>query len=157
MSSEASNGDSLAVRLDRLESRNEIEKLVANFCHGVDKHDEETFLSIWDEEGVWARPQGDFRGKVELLRALREIVWVGWQSTQHWANNLVIEIDGDAATGTFDMSMQAVSNDGISTFASATYSDRYARRGNRWGIVHRSFKPKYFAPAPGIAFEPSRQ
>ena len=148
---------SLSARLDRLESRYEIERLVANTCHGVDKRDEATFLSIWHDDGVWVRPQGDFRGKSEILRALREFVWTAWQSTQHWATNLVTEIDGDVASGTFDMSMQGVAATGASAFMSATYTDRYARRDGRWGIVQRKFQPKYFAHAPGINFEPPKK
>lgn len=145
----------LAARLDRIESRQEIERLIANTCHGVDKRDEETFLSVWHEDGIWVRPQGNFQGKAELGRALKEFVWSTWQSTQHWATNLVTEINEDAASGMFDMSMQGVAADGKSAFMSATYNDRYARRDGRWGVVHRQFKLKYFALAPGINFAPS--
>lgn len=145
----------MLARLDLIESRQAIEKLVANTCHGVDKREENTFLSVWHDDAIWVRPQGNFQGKAELGRALREFVWASWQSTQHWATNLVTEINGDAANGLFDMSMQGVAADGKSAFMSATYTDRYARRDGRWGVVHRQFKLKYFALAPGINFSPS--
>ena len=32
-------GDELSARIDRLESRHEIEALVSNYCHGFDKRD----------------------------------------------------------------------------------------------------------------------
>ena len=145
---------SLIARLDLIESRQAIEKLVANTCHGVDKREEATFLSVWHEDGIWVRPQGNFQGKAELARALKEFVWSSWQSTQHWASNLVTEINQDSATGLFDMSMQGVAGDGKSAFMCATYTDRYARRDGRWGVVHRQFKLKYFSTAAGINFAP---
>ena len=145
----------MLARLDLIESRQAIERLVANTCHGVDKREENTFLSVWHDDGIWVRPQGNFQGKAELRRALQEFVWASWQSTQHWAMNLVTEINEDAANGLFDMSMQGVAADGKSAFMSATYTDRYARRDGRWGVVHRQFKLKYFALAPGINFAPS--
>ena len=144
----------LAARLDRIESRQAIERLVANTCHGTDKREEETFLGVWHEDGVWVRPQGDFQGREELRRALNAFVWGTWQSTQHWATNLVTEIQGDAASGMFDMSMQGVNADGKSAFMCATYNDRYERRDGRWGVVHRQFKLKYFSLADGIQFAP---
>ena len=154
MSTTPPNTSDLLTRLDRIESRQAIERLVANTCHGVDKRDEATFLGVWHDDGVWVRPQGDFKGLAELARALREHVWTTWQSTQHWASNLVTEIDGDAATGVFDMSMWGVNAQGKSAFMCATYTDRYARRGGRWGVVHRQFQLKYLSLAEGVSFAP---
>ena len=45
--------DELITRLDRLESRYEIEALVSNYCHGFDKRDYERFLSIWWDDCLW--------------------------------------------------------------------------------------------------------
>ena len=46
-------GDELSARIDRLESRHEIEALVSNYCHGFDKRDFGRFLSIWWRDCVW--------------------------------------------------------------------------------------------------------
>lgn len=144
--------NNLLARLDQVESRQAIERLVANTCHGVDKHDEATFLGVWHDDGVWVRPQGNFQGKTELSRALNEFVWGTWQSTQHWASNLVTEIVDDSASGMFDMSMWGVDAVGKSAFMCATYTDRYERRVGRWGVVQRRFQLKYFSKAEGIEF-----
>ena len=45
--------DELMTRMDRLESRHQIEALVSNYCHGFDKRDYERFLSIWWDDCVW--------------------------------------------------------------------------------------------------------
>ncbi len=139
-------------RLHQIEAKQSIERLVANTCHGVDKRDEAVFLGIWHDDGVWVRPQGNFQGKVDLARALNDHIWGTWQSTQHWASNLVTDIDGDSANGMFDMSMWGVDKSGQSAFMCATYTDRYESRGGRWGVIHRQFKLKYFSKAEGIEF-----
>ena len=46
-------GDELATRIDRLESRYDIEALVSNYCHGFDKRDYERFLAIWWDDCIW--------------------------------------------------------------------------------------------------------
>ena len=45
--------DELATRIDRLESRYDIEALVSNYCHGFDKRDYERFLAIWWDDCIW--------------------------------------------------------------------------------------------------------
>lgn len=146
----------LATRLDRVESRQELHELVSNYCHGVDKHDEATFMGIWHDDAVWAigPPFGDFSGKDEVRRALVEVIWPAWNSTHHWTTNSVFDVDGDRATGVCDVGMQGEAADGTTTFVSATYTDRFERRAGRWGIVHRGVEIHYFAPAPGITLTP---
>ena len=64
--------DELITRLERLESRYEIEALVSNYCHGFDKRDFDRFLSIWSDDCVWkiGPPFGDFSGHEGIHEAL---------------------------------------------------------------------------------------
>ena len=46
------DAENLVSKIDRLESRQAIEDLASNYCHGFDKRDETRFLSIWWEDCV---------------------------------------------------------------------------------------------------------
>jgi ketosteroid isomerase-like protein len=138
-------------RLARLEARTAIEELVANYCHGADRHDEATFLAIWHDDAVWEFPPpwGAIKGKEEIRGAINGLIWAGLPETHHWTTNLVVTLadDGASATGISDVYCAATDLDGRSMHIAGTYHDTFERRDGRWGVAHRTVELFWFAPA----------
>ena len=144
----ASVNDELAARIDRIESRYEIEALVSNYCHGFDKRDYARFLSIWWEDCLWkiGPPFGDFSGHQGIQEAIHDVLWPAWAQSQHVTSNLVLNFDGPhTASGLCDVDCMGLLTDGPeATFVGATYRDRYERRDGVWKIAERAVAIHYF-------------
>lgn len=124
---------------DLLLSRFAIQDLVGNYCHGMDKHDLERFMALWhpDARFLPGEPFGNFHGADEIRRAVTELVWPGLPKTRHATINLVVEIDGDRATGLSDVIGSATTPDGITAAVDASYEDSYERRDGVWRFAER--------------------
>jgi len=140
--------EDILARLDRLESRCAIETLVSNYCHGFDKRDYPTFLSIWWSDCVWkiGPPFGDFAGHDGIHAAIYDVLWPAWTHSQHVTSNLVVEFIGsDDATGICDVDcMGLLTESAGATFVGATYRDRFQRRGGVWKIAEREVEIHHF-------------
>lgn len=140
---------SLEAKIDTLESRYEIHRLVSDYCHGCDKHDSERFLSIWHDDAAWliGPPYGDFRGHAEIRHALEDLIWTALPETHHWTTNLVVEFDGpDRAKGVCDVTCDGFSPDRQMILIAATYWDTFERRSGAWKISERKVDLFYFNP-----------
>ena len=144
--------DELATRIDRLESRYDIEALVSNYCHGFDKRDYERFLAIWWDDCIWkiGPPFGDFSGHSGIHEAIHQVLWPAWAQSQHVTSNLVLTFtDADNATGVCDVDCMGLLTDSAeATFVGATYRDRYQRRSGCWKIAEREVCLLYTSPSP---------
>lgn len=134
-------------RIDVLESRYELRRLASEYCHGVDKHDEPRFMSIWWPDAEWliGDPWGDFRGEKEVREAIN-LIWGGLPETHHWTTNLVTDVDGDRAVGQSDVWCTATDAADRPLLISATYDDEFERRDGVWKIAVRRVEIHYFVP-----------
>ena len=141
-------GEDLASKIDCLESRQAIEDLASNYCHGFDKRDEARFLSIWWEDCVWAigPPFGDFEGHVGIRSALHDVLWPAWAMSQHITSNQIVEFsDSDHALACCDVDCTGLLTDSTNaTFVGATYTDQVERRNGIWKIRRRDVVIHYF-------------
>jgi gamma-hexachlorocyclohexane dehydrochlorinase len=150
--------DDLIARIERLETERELARLVSNYCHGIDRRDIDLFLSIWSEDAVYQTntPFGDYTGKTDIERGVRETMWKAFSATHHWTVNLVTEIDGDTATGLSNLTQQGVLADGNALICAATYHDSFGRFDGKWLITQRVIETHHFAPLPGVDWSPPR-
>jgi len=138
-------------RLERLETERELTRLVYNYCHGLDRHDRDLYMSIWHDDAVFnTNSMGDFVGKEEIERGLVEVFWSALPATHHWTVNLVMEIDGDRATGLSNLTHQGVDAAGTAIIVAATYHDEFERRDGPWLIAKRDIELHHFAPLPNV-------
>lgn len=146
---------SLSERLDRLESRADIEALASNYCHGFDKRNEALFMSIWSDDCIWniGPPFGSFEGPDGVRHALLDVLWPAWGISQHVTSNNVIEFtDNDHATSRCDVDCTGtLAGSAEATFVGATYSDVLERKNGRWTIKQRDVAIHYFNSLPGTS------
>ena len=142
-----SSQQTLVERLDRLESREQIAELLADYAAGFDLQDREALARVWHEDAQL--DLGDVFGTYDGRQAILEIVETFYEKTpsmHHWVATPSIRIDGDRATGVMgvDCFIQHVGQ-GPAMIA-GTYYDEYERREGRWGIVRRRFDMHYLTP-----------
>jgi gamma-hexachlorocyclohexane dehydrochlorinase len=144
--------DDLVARVERLETELALSRLVSNYCHGMDRRDMGLFLSIWADDAVYRTNTqfGDYKGKAEIERGVREVMWPAFSATHHWTMNLVTEVDGDTARSISNLSNQGVLADGSALICAATYHDTFSRIDGTWLITMREIETHHFAPLPGV-------
>jgi ketosteroid isomerase-like protein len=130
-----------------------MQRLAADYSHGVDKRDMDRSLSVWHPDAVWEIAGRDadaiagvFTGHDEIRRGL-ETVWRRLPETHTWITNIVIDVNGsDHATGLADASSIAVNTEGVFLTAASTFRDEYEQRDGRWRYSRRSLYVHYLRP-----------
>lgn len=124
-------------RLDIVESELALRRLVAEYCHGADKRDLARFLAVWTPDARWVLGDDvEMRGH-DAIRAVVERQWLAYRSYHHLTSNLVVEIDGDRATGECDVAVTVQLRSGRWIRGGGTYRDEFERRDGTWLIARR--------------------
>lgn len=134
-------------KLQRLLDIEDIKTLMAKYCHGIDRKDEPTFMSIWAEDGDYLLPRGEGHG-TDGIRQLVQKVWREVPQCHHHITNPVIEVDGDKAAAKTDVTYFRLTADGIHQLLSGGYAFSFARTGTGWKV--RSLKFESFVSASPV-------
>jgi ketosteroid isomerase-like protein len=134
---EAANLD-LARKIQWLIDVEEIRTLMSKYCHGIDKREEDTFMSIWAADGVYELPRGQTSG-LEGIRQLLYKVWREVPKCHHHITNPLVEVHGDTATARSDVIYYRETSDGLLQLLSGTYSFRFAKRAGEWKTTYLAF------------------
>jgi SnoaL-like domain len=94
------NLQDIGSRLDALESRFALERLIAEYAQAFDTHDEALLRNIWHEGARLSLGEafGDFEGIDAILESARQN-WQKMPCMHHWMANPLIDIEGDKASG----------------------------------------------------------
>jgi ketosteroid isomerase-like protein len=144
--------------LQQLLDKNSLHELVARYCRGVDRADEEVILSCFHDDAV--DDHGPSKGSpAEFARWIIQRMR-GWQFVQHRVTNELFEIRGDVAYGETYSSMHATNADGVRIEGLGRYVDRFERRDGEWRIAHRRVITEWVSPGTGLSvgeFIPGRR
>ncbi len=138
-----STGDIQSLVRD-LADREAIRDLVLRYAHYVWEKDVAAIVGLFTDDGEM--DTGDsptIKGKEALLEAYQRTLAGG--EFQPFVHNHVIDLRGDAATGTCYLDLRA-SVDGRSMIGSGQYRDRYDRVGDQWKFSSRRLTMSYFVP-----------
>jgi hypothetical protein len=120
-------------KIAKLEALEAIRTLMAKYCHGIDKHDAETFMSIWAQDSEYNLPRGEGKG-IDGVRALVEKVWTQVPQCHHHITNPVIEIDGDTAVAKTDVFYFRQTDDDLYCLLSGGYDFEFVKEANDWKV-----------------------
>ena len=123
----------LEEKIDRLEAIEAIRTLMSTYCHGIDKHDADTFMSIWAQDAVYNLPRGEGVG-IDGVRALVEKVWVQVPQCHHHITNPVIKVDGDTAVAKTDVFYFRQTQDDYFTLLSGGYDFAFVKESGEWKV-----------------------
>ncbi|MFT3660995.1 MAG: nuclear transport factor 2 family protein [Gordonia sp. (in: high G+C Gram-positive bacteria)] len=116
----------------------EIKQLMSKYCRGIDRHDEELFMSIWSDDAEYILPRGEGTG-IDGVRDLVRKVWTQVARCHHHITNPIIETDGDTASATTDVFYFRLTADGVNCLLSGGYSFEFVRVDGDWKVRRLEF------------------
>ena len=120
-----------------------ISRLIDEYIDAVSRGDVEAFGRCWTAEGRWTGPGLDCEGIFAIRSAFGKM-----RGRINGAEQTVIEgdveIDGDRATGSWQIHEAIVDRDGSERERVGRYDDEYRRTRDGWKFTRRAFTP---APA----------
>jgi uncharacterized protein (TIGR02246 family) len=124
-----------------------IRDLVSTYCHAIAERDDSTWASTWAEDGEWVVLGSTVRGRDAILAHYRKLVsgmrWV----VQH-ANNGIVEVDGNAGRGRWQIVEYLQGGGGRGGVNIARYRDDYVRGSDgKWRFARRELLATYLGAA----------
>jgi hypothetical protein len=141
------NSQDIATRVDALESRFAIERLISEYAQAFDNHDEALLRGIWHEGAVLSLGEqfGNFQGVDSILESAHQN-WRQMPHMHHWMANSIIDIDGNQASGSAAVDVLCTHVEMGPIQISGRYHDSFERRDGRWAFVERRFDLHYLTP-----------
>ena len=118
-----------------------IQQLYARYNHAIDFGNAEAWAACVTPDGVFnAGPMGEFAG-AEALKSFAT-GFAQQLKARHWTNNLVLEGDTSAATGTCYLLLwsPAGGEKPASVITSAVYEDELNKNSGSWLFTRRAVK-----------------
>jgi len=124
-----------------------IRDLVATYCHAIAERDDRAWADTWAEDGEWTVLGKTVRGRGAIFEHYKKLIsgvrWVVQQATDG-----IVEIEGDAARGRWQIVEFLQAGDGAGGQNIARYRDDYVRCADgRWRFQRRALTATYFGPA----------
>lgn len=127
-------------KIDWVIAVEEIKQLMAKYCHGIDKHNEELFMSIWSDDAEYILPRGAGKGTEGVLALVRK-VWTQVTKCHHHITNPIIEVNGDRASAVTDVFYFRLTADGVNCLLSGGYNLDFVKVDGEWKISRMEFVP----------------
>src|SRR5262249_26796145 len=144
-SSATESRESMNARVQRLEDREEIRKLLNSYGRTLDRRDFTGFAALWaeDAEYVGGGGMGTGKGPAAIRAALEKMIAnnpSGFGSPNfHLFFNESIDVDGDRATGTSKAAFVVRSESNRPDVAIlASYEDAFVREHGQWKFQRRA-------------------
>jgi hypothetical protein len=126
--------------LDRLLSEREISRAIYRFARAMDERDWAALDAIVREDASADVGTGPLAGRAALVANMRSFL-DACGPTQHLIGNLLIEVDGDAATSrcyVSDLHQGAGAKSALTFSTLGEYHDRWRRIDGHWWMTHRT-------------------
>lgn len=131
--------ETLEDQIKKLSAVEAIRTLMAKYCHGIDKKDETTFLSIWAQEASYHLPRGNASG-IEEIRNLVHKVWKQVPKCHHHITNPIIEVHSETATAKTDVIYYRQTEDWEIQLLSGSYEFKFIDTSDGWKTSYLEFK-----------------
>jgi len=139
----------------RADDEREIRQLVARYCHAIATSDDEAWAATWAEDGEWRVLGNTIRGRAAALEHYRKLV-ANVSFVVQMAFDGIVEIDGDQATGQWQIVEYVQFKGAKGAQNIARYRDRYVRGSDgAWRFALRDLEPIYLGP-PDLSAPPAR-
>ncbi|RON50026.1 hypothetical protein BK666_06325 [Pseudomonas frederiksbergensis] len=140
----------LAARIELLETRVALERLIAEYAHAFDGRDEHLLRTIWHEGALLdlGAAFGSYQGIAAIIESAHSN-WASMPHMHHWMANAVLDIDGETATGRVAVDCLCTHVEMGQVQISGLYHDRFERRDGRWAFTERRFELHFLTPLAG--------
>lgn len=132
-------------RLTRLEAKDEIRELRANYCYHVDEIDGDAFASLFTEDAVLDfEGAGTYTGRAELREFVDEVVPETYSFIVHMLHNPVLDVEDETATGRWYFEAPCTSH-GEDMWIQGRYDDEYVLDDGTWRFAAVNARFNYVA------------
>jgi hypothetical protein len=138
--------ETLAARLEALESRAAIESLISTYANAFDRIDPVLLRTIWHADATLELPGFGEGAGPEGVVAMAEESWRKMPHMHHWMSNPLIHIEGGVATATVaaDCLFHDIEKGPVQV--SGLYHDHFERREGQWRFTARRFELHFLTP-----------
>ena len=141
------NIEEIALRLDRLESKEDIKTLVSEYAEACDQQDLKYLEGLFTKEAEFNSPNGmlSSKGRQNIIEMYKEVFQTRGPSF-HWTHDVRVEISSDnpsKASGTV-YSHAETTRDGIASLAAMRYDDEYSNKEGKWKFSKRTISFFYY-------------
>jgi hypothetical protein len=145
----------MALTLQQLSDRIEIEDMLVEYCHIIDTQDIDRLDGIFTED-AWIdyTAMGGIAGNREQIKTFLKQALPAFRNTQHMIANYQIKLDGDCATGRImcfnPMEFNLPDHGNPVFFLGLWYVDEYVRTAAGWRIKRRAEEKSYAFNTPSF-------
>jgi 3-phenylpropionate/cinnamic acid dioxygenase small subunit len=126
-----------------LEEKEELRDLVTRYCLYIDSGRYDDWVATFTEDGVFDSPiLGRWQGKMSLKQFTEKYrTWTGNNQPRHCVMNVLVNVEGDHATGECYLLMTHASEGKTELVVSGRYEDRMEKVNGKWLFKERKVKP----------------
>lgn len=137
---------SLEARIQRIDDRMAIEKLLMEYGRAVDNRDFAAFAALFTEDGEWKGAQGSYRGPKEIQASMEKIFTAAAADIPkgknfHLLTNVIIDLQGDHATASSKFIFYKMNGAKPEAEVAGRYEDQLVRVGKAWKFKQRRAMP----------------
>jgi hypothetical protein len=120
-------------------AKQDLHEVMARYCRGIDRADEDILLSVWHEDATvdYGFMKGSAREFCRQMTAINEDII----RTIHCVSNELFEVNGDKASGEsylFSITTRRMNGQETDTLMGGRYLDRFEKRNEEWRLSHRT-------------------
>lgn len=126
-----------------LEEKEELRDLVTRYCLYIDSGRYDDWVATFTEDGVFDSPiLGRWQGKMSLKQFTEKYrTWTGNNQPRHCVMNVLVNVEGNHATGECYLLMTHASEGKTELVVSGRYEDRMEKVNGKWLFKERKVKP----------------
>jgi len=126
-----------------LEEKEELRDLVTRYCLYIDSGRYDDWVATFTEDGVFDSPiLGRWQGKTSLEQFTEKYrTWTGNNQPRHCVMNVLVNVEGNHATGECYLLMTHASEGKTELVVSGRYEDRMEKVNGKWLFKERKVKP----------------
>ncbi len=128
-----------------MSDRDAIRELVARYCFALDAGNFEQMAALFTEDGVWETAFGTGTGRAGIVAQANSIATGPRPRRAHLTTNIVIDLQGDAATARSNWVVIENSAAGPVIGSGGAYADSLVKVNGEWLFRHRKID-RYIAP-----------
>lgn len=131
--------DSVAARLQKLEDKAAIERVLLDYGRYLDARDFRSYASLFAKEGEWIGGFGTVKGPAEIQAFMEKALGsTNRGNTYHLLSNFVIEVQGDTATAWSRWAFITPGPENRAVISQGgRYEDRLVRENGQWKFLRR--------------------
>ena len=144
--------NTLEQRVKVIEDTLEIMKLKARYCTACDggwdgpTHDYDALANLFVEDAIWdSTPLVPLLEGREAIRSFMKTMQAA-PFAMHHATNPIIDVNGDSATGRWNLILLLTTAENKATWVGAVYNESYVRTAEGWRFKHLKATIATYAP-----------